>query len=362
MLPSNYQVKVFDDIENEELKSAWLKLQNIAKVHPQMYLEWLKPWVKLRLGKRRLHIVTVTHNDRIIAIAPFCKEKKLGVNILASIPIHYGDKYEILVSPDYDYKSIGYIIFGYVRKERGYRIVQFNQVESESNLYNALESYNSVSKLLINCPVSDFTSLTFEEYMMLLNRKVRNEYRRGKRRNEEVGALRFEIHRSKDFYLQHENDFRALYEKRWKNIDKHMPDDDYYNCRRESFVGILDKDKALIVVLKIEDKLVGYRLGFIENRCYYDWKICVDVEYKNVAYIMTGELIKYLIHEQCDKINHGPGDYSYKKEWCVDGAVIKNHTFFIRKGGVLARLYVMIELKYKDSLKQGLSKLNRLWI
>jgi len=359
MTDSNFKIKVFNDINNEELKTSWMKLQETTQAFPQMYYEWVEPWVRLRFGNRKLRVVTVTLDETIIAIAPFCIEKKLSVNVLSSIPIHYGDKYEVLVSPDYDYKRIVHFILENIKKEKGFSVVKINQVESESNLFNALKSYDTENAVLINCPLSDFSDLTFDEYFMKLKRNVRSDFRRGKRRIEELGELQFEIHTSEAYYLQHERDFRALYEKRWKDIDEVLPDDDYYNCRRESFLGVLRRNDAIMVVLKIDDKIVGYRLGFLNNKCYYDWKICFDLEFSKyeISSVMTGELIKFLIEKGYNKINYGPGDYSYKRKWCLEAMAMQNHVFFIKKQGIKAKLYINSELKYKDQLKQVVSKL-----
>ena len=355
----DYQIKIFKNIHDAELKEAWIRLQHENDVFPQMYYEWIEPWVRLRFGKRTLKTVTVIQDDTIIAIAPFCLEKKLFINILSSIPIHYGDKYEILVSSDYDYKSIVHFIFDNIKKEREFSVVKINQVESGSNLYNALKLYDTQNAVLINCPMSNFSRLTFDEYFMKLKRNTRSDFRRGKRRIEELGELKFEIYKTKEYYIKNEKKFRKLYEKRWKDIDKVLPDDDYYNCRRESFLGVLSRNKAIIVVLKIDDMIVGYRLGFLTNKCYYDWKICFDLEYSKyeISSVMTGELIKYLIEKGYNKINYGPGDYSYKRKWCLDDMAIKNHIFFIKKTGIIAKLYINIELKYKNQLKQLVSKL-----
>ena len=76
MSDSNYTIKIYNDINDTELKTAWVKLQHETEVFPQMFFEWIEPWVRLRFGNRKLYIITVVENGNIIGIAPFCIERK----------------------------------------------------------------------------------------------------------------------------------------------------------------------------------------------------------------------------------------------------------------------------------------------
>lgn len=359
MKEENLKIQVFEDINDTELKTAWQKLQHECQAFPQMYYEWIEPWVRLRFKDRKLRIITVKDGNEIVAIAPYCIEKKFGIKILNSIPIHYGDKYEFIISSNYDSEKIVHFILNDLKTQRGFSIIKTNQVEHESSLYKSLKSYGLIDKVLVSCPISDFTEMSFENFFMKLKRNVRSDFRRGKKRIQEIGNLSFETHKTEEYYRCNEKYFRDLYEKRWKDIDKSLPDDEYYNCRRDSYVEILNKDKGLIVVLKVDDKIVGFRLGFLNGKCYYDWKICFDIEYSKyeVSTIMTGELIKHLIEKGYNKINYGPGDYSYKRKWSIDNTSIENYVFLDNKKGFLAKLYIDYELKYKNKLKAVLSKL-----
>ena len=43
-----YKIKIFDNIHDAELKAAWLKLEQDNDIFPQMYYEWIEPWVRLK--------------------------------------------------------------------------------------------------------------------------------------------------------------------------------------------------------------------------------------------------------------------------------------------------------------------------
>jgi len=360
-MTSNFKIKFFNNIADKELKEAWVKLQHESKIFPQMFYEWIEPWIRLRFGNRKLHIVTVTREDEIIAIAPLCIEKKFGVSILTSLPIHYGDKYEFIISNEFEKKDIYISIFKEIEKSTKYSVIRIGQIELGSELYNNLKSFNYKSKKLINCPTTDFSGLTFDEFIKKLHRNLRSDFRRGKRRIAEIGNLQFETNKTKEYYLSNEKVFRELYEKRWGEIDSELLDDNYYNCRRESYIDILDKGHALIVALKINNEIVGYRLGFLNNKIYHDWKLCFDIDYSKyeISSIMTSELIKYLIDIGYNKINYGPGDYSYKRKWSPDKTAIENYIFLKGLNKSFGSVYLSYELKYKERIKNLLTKIRK---
>lgn len=356
-----YKIKIFDNIHDAELKAAWIKLEQDNDIFPQMYYEWIEPWVSLRFGSRKLHIITVRLKDQIIAIAPFCIERKFGIKVLTSIPIHYGDKYEFIFSSNSNVNELLKVVFTYIKKSKDYHAVKINQITENSSLFYFLKKSDFDEKLLTICPFSDFSNTSFDEYLMELNRKVRSDFRRRQKRLNEIGTLTFETHSSSEYYKENQDTFREIYEKRWGDIDKNLPGDVFYKCREESYVYCLDNNKALIVVLKLDDRIIGYRLGFISDSCYFDWKICFDKEYSKfgIGSIMTGRLIEKLKEDDINCINHGAGNYSYKRDWAPRKITVKNYMFLMKHNNMLSYIHNKYELKYKQILKDIITKIKK---
>lgn len=353
------KIKIFNNIKDSRLKESWIRLQHDADVFPQMYFEWIEPWCRLRAENKDLHIITVLNDKKeIIAIAPFCEEKKFGYNVLNSIPIHYGDKYDFIICTSSERSLITKAIFSYLEKRSHHGLIKITQVNNSSALYKDLLRTGFTRKKLVDCPVSDFSNQDFDTFLMSLNRKVRSDYRRRQKRLKELGKVNFEVHNSSKFYAENEDKFRQLYERRWEDIDSNMPDDNYYRCRRQSFSSCLEKGKALIVVLKLDEVIIGYRLGFINKNYYHDWKICFDTEFSKmgIGSIMTGLLIQYLKTKDIDFLNHGAGNYSYKNDWTPKHQKETIFAFFKKKQNIFASFHFLFETKYKNKIKEKLVK------
>src|SRR5690606_20857961 len=225
------------DIHNRELKEAWIRLGEESDVFPQMYYEWIEPWWRLRVEGKKLHVIVLYDENRAIAIAPFCLEKRLGITLLASIPIHYGDKFEIIIDGAYSQREILQIMFKHISKFQDFNFVKITNVQKESELYYFLKSINYRGKYLIGCPLSDFSNINFDTYLKRIDGKVRSDYRRRQRRLEELGSLSFEVSQDPEFYKHNQSLFREIYERRWQNVDTKLPDELVYRCREEAYTA-----------------------------------------------------------------------------------------------------------------------------
>ena len=78
------------------------------------------------------------------------------------------------LSNEFEKKDIYFCIFKEIGKSNKYSAIVISQIESGSELYNYLMSFNYKSRKLINCPTTDFSGLTFDEFLKKLNRNVRS--------------------------------------------------------------------------------------------------------------------------------------------------------------------------------------------
>ena len=294
-----YEIDFYEDLHAHDLRIAWERLGKTS-TYPQMHFNWLEPWIRLRMGQRKLRVFTAKLDNDIILIAPFCIEKKLGIRTLVSVPIHYGDRYEFihqrgLMNIDIVHK----LVLKEIYSSKSYAAVIINQVLKGSELYHALSAFGVPKTSLVKCPLTTFETTSYSDFFNSLKGKVRRNYKSRLKKLLVLGDIQFEINDDSVYYEQHQGEFRVLYEKRWRNIDSSLPDDNYYECRRQSFTAMLDKKHALNIVLKLDGKVIGYRLGFLHDNIYYDWKICYDVEYSKygLGAVMTAKLVEDLINK-----------------------------------------------------------------
>ncbi|HPQ22062.1 MAG TPA: hypothetical protein PK147_09445, partial [Saprospiraceae bacterium] len=72
MIKTEYDIKVFKDLQDARLKDAWLRLEKETDAFPQSYYEWIEPWWKHNSADKELYIITAINRfNEIAGIAPF---------------------------------------------------------------------------------------------------------------------------------------------------------------------------------------------------------------------------------------------------------------------------------------------------
>jgi len=354
---NNLIIKIVDDIDNPTLKKGWQDLQESENVFPQMYYQWIAPWWQSNNSGKKLYIITAEDAEqRLVGIAPFCIEKQFGIKVLQSIPTHFGDFYSFIVKDNND--SIFQALISHANSFKKWSYIKVNLVRNNNTLYERLNSENYKEQQIAKIIEAEISNITYDDYLMALHRKVRGEYRRRLRKLEELGVVEFSISSNFDDYLTFESDFRRIYELRWQDIDNKLPEDKIYQYRKEALQYLSNKDKAVFVLLKLDNELIAYRFGIIHENKYHDYKISFNPKYYKLGLgsIITGLLIKNLIDKNISVLDHGVGDYSYKNDWSPVGEKINVYNFHSYKNNPLAIFYFKFENKYKDMLKKLLKR------
>lgn len=362
MVKTEYKIQVITDFYDENLRTAWLKLENKTDAFPQVFYEWIEPWWRYNARRRKLYIVTAVNFDgTIIGIAPLCIENRYGFKVLSSIPIHFNDRYDFIVSGDVVQDHVFECLLEYIKSFQEWNFVKISKVRSNTDTYSFTNRMAFKSKCLGNILLSNLESKSYEGFLKQLKRNDRVEYNRRLRRLKELGEIDFLILNKSEDYLKYEKDFRRIYELRWSKLER-LPSEDYYAYRRLAYVNCCEKDKALFCVLKLNDEVIAYRLGFVHKKTYFDYKLSFNPEYGKygLGAIVTGLLVEKLIEVGIDFLDHGAGDYVHKRPWASLNNTQRNFDFFLSDGKVLSQIVLRFELQYKDRLRKYYNKIKAL--
>ena len=355
------KIKIFDKIDDDQLKLAWTNIQKDSKIFPQMYYEWIQPWSISKLENEKLHIISVTKKNNIVGIAPFIIINKSGLKILKTIPIHFGDFYSMII--DQNLKSyIIPIIIDYIKNSTKWDLVHFFNVNNNSDLFKRLElDSNFKLKHIIDIHEANFQSMNFKEYLLTLSRNTRSQYKKRCNRLLKEGEIQFECIDDSKGYMEHFENMKSLYNKRWKDDYLPLLDDKYYDMRNTAINPIFIHQKAVLYRLGVNDKAIAYRLGFYHNRTFYDWKVVHDTSYNyySPANILVGKIIEDLIDKKYYKFNFMTGDYRYKKSWSSEYKS-KNYEIFYAKKSIIGRLYITYRLYWRNKIKKAYHKVRKI--
>ena len=348
-----YKLKVFRNFDDDELRDGWMKLQSEIEVFPQMYFEWVSSWFRHAARKEDPYIICVLDGENnVVGVAPFILEKIYPFRILRSIPIHFGDFYEILATS----KTVSEMLVNEIDSFKHWNVALLFNVNS-SDPVEALCAERKFSRkevVRILAPVFDSG---FNSYLSTLSKNSRQRFNKNVRKLERLGKLSLKSITTWDMYISYFNATRSLFEKRWAKDGRPLLTDDYYEMRNEALHGLFEKGKAALFVLELDDKLIAYRLGFLNNRSFYDWKVCHDTEYNALSpgFLSVGMIIERLIDDGYISFNFMAGDYQYKRSWnnvecnSVNLEIIKSDKCSI------GYLYFFYRYKLRDSIKKLVS-------
>jgi len=348
----NNSILIFRNFNDPILKTAWIKLENEIDAFPQMFYEWIEPWWRYNSRNRKLHIVAVVNEcGKIVGIAPFCIEKRFGLKILRSIPIHFGDFYSMLV----DHGNVGELICqikDYTLTFKTWSIVHYYNINSSS--IEALNLKAFKKRKITDILVTHFERLTLNQFLLSLSKNTRDQYKKKLNRLNKAGLIQLEVITDPTDYIRNFENTREIYNLRWANDLRPLLSDDYYSMRNEALLPMFRSGKAVLYNLRFNGSVIAFRLGFLHKNTFYDWKVSHDpkYDYYSPGFILVGKVIEDLMLRGYVRLNFMTGNYRYKRSWINNNTISSNFEFLSSKKYSLGVLYIFYRLHLREKVRE----------
>jgi CelD/BcsL family acetyltransferase involved in cellulose biosynthesis len=356
------QVEVYNTFSDKKLEKAWDRLYNNENIFPQMSYGWCSSWWKEFNDNRELYIICVTnHDDTIVAIVPLLIEsvRFIGAKQIRSLPVHFGDFYSFIIDSNADKALVTTEILKHLKSYSKWDTYYLFNINSESHTFKLLESQNLKYHKIIDCITANINVSNIDDYIGNLKKNLRQDIRKRVRKVERNHDVELKCFTEREDFQMNFDMIVEFYEKRWENDSRPKRPKKYYDCLNSAVSESFDKREACLYVLFIDQRAVAYRLGFIKNNTFYDWKTSFNHEFNSVS---PGKIImKYIFEDLIDKgykkLNFMAGYYDYKLNWSPDLELTTNY-FFIGSGqyNLKGRLYVFFLTDLKDRFKNIYSK------
>lgn len=350
------QVEIYRDINNPELQSSWNTIHSKYNYFEQSSYDWCSIWWKCICESKQLHIVTIKDNKDIVGIAPFYVEKTIIGHVLRTFPTSFSDFITFIIDKDHGYSEIVNYIIKYLSSFSTWQLVRIEKVNSTDPLFSELKKRKNVaSKHLIDCIAAKFGEITWETYFSQLSKNLKKDIRRRIRRLEENVTISIAWLETAEQFIECFQAISSLYNKRWEDdfkesfFSKENERQFFFKAVRTSF----SNDRMCLIVLKAENKIIAYRLGFVQGDTFFDWNTSYDIDYESYS---PGKLIIYytlkeLFKRNYKKINFMAGGYWYKRRWVLEDNNSFNSAFLISSPTVKGKLLFLYYYKYRDQLK-----------
>lgn len=345
-----YTIETFHDINNHDLKNGWIKLQNEIDAFPQMHYEWIEPWWAANNKSQELYIITVLDsNNSIVGIAPFCIQKKGMVKVLRSIPIHFGDFYSFISNN----KAVNELIIDKISEFKKWNIIHIFNINSENPLIKSFENRKFQTREIVEILSPKFENNNFEEFLQSISKNSRSQYKKKLKRLDKKGKVDFVEVNTWEGYLANFTSLKDIYNLRREADERPFLSDSYYEMRNKALKPMFENGKSVLYLLKLDDELIAFRLGFINNKTYYDWKVSHNPEfnYYSPGFLTVGLIIEHLISNNNKEFNFMTGNYQYKRSWTNNNDENVNLEVFHSKKWSFGYLYQKYRMKYREIIK-----------
>jgi len=361
---NNLKIKVFQTFDDARLKKSWRKILHENGYFIQNSYEWCNIWWKYYNKNKTLYIITVIYDHQIIAIAPFYIEKKIIFSILKFIGSGFTDYHQILISKNYN--IVVEKIFEYLSSFSEWDYIYLEQINDRDLLYNYLDkNLDFQKKFLIECPVGELKYENFDDFLKNLKKSDRHKYRRLMKRLEEKGVLKLKKITDYKNFNKNFDILINMHNKRWVNNSGSTKFMLKLNLLflKDVFKKIFELNKAVLYLLNLNNELISYRLGFIENQQYYDWNTSFNIDFHKYS---PGTIINFLIIKDLIdsekfwniyKFNYMRGGYDYKKRIIPNSDISKNFLFLNYKKNFKGLILNTYYLWLRDLIKKRFKKL-----
>ena len=343
-------IKVFTEWCTE-LSELWRRAQLEAEVFPQSYIEWVEPWSRAHVKHGNL-LVLVYDGPEGVGIAAFRRRRILGLQALESIPFHFGDRYDFIVSGREKFE-IYRALFSFLQSYQSWSYVHLKNVLEKSDLSHFAKELDCEKHKINEQIVAGLQASNMDDYLMSLKGKVRTEFRRRLKKLSAMGDLEFHVSDDPQDYLKWESAMIQVERNRAVAAGRKLNRPEVYAYRKEALIGLSAYNIPLYVVLTLDSEIIAYRIGLLSSGVYNDFKLSVAPNFARLGLgsIINAKLIEYLLEKNVRYLNHGMGNYSYKRDWSASYEVLSSNDLHMWKAAKGGYIYWKWLTEWRESLK-----------
>ena len=298
---------------DRSLEEDWEYLEKNNNLLIFQTLKWNQGWIKQNNSKNSILIFVVYKDDKVIAIFPFCLEKKMAFKIIKWIGYDTSDYLSPIIDKDNltnenDFQKIWQEIIINLKKI-GDILYLDKQTDNNNNLFNPILKH-------LNCQTYSYNQLiklTDWETIKKKKNQSLQQYRRKKKKLSNLG--KFEFIKDVD-----DKDKKNIISKliQWKK----ETDKDYSFSKTfvdKFYFEVADYKNLSISALKLDEQYIAGILGFKLLKTYFFLVPSFKFDLKTYKYspgkILLIELLNSLDKEKIEYFDFCDGNQTYKTEW-----------------------------------------------
>ena len=302
-----------------ECKAIWKQMDKWCCLF--MLFDWLYLWWQSYEAediKLRLYIAENEDGD-VIAILPLMLLKRDGIQTLTQLGDSGSDYFGIVCDPN---NNAGIVeLFNEIKEEETYdRFVlsklRIDALTTEKLLKAGINAFNDIE--IINQGKTYYvdTDRTYVEYYESQSRNFRHKINQISKYSDKYEFVAIDEY-SKEII----NETIRLHKDRWMKSAQLSVFFDRRRCEfYHKICERMSREKKLrLFVLKTNDSIKAYRIGFVDKGIYYDWNTAFDMNCmsESVGILLCDRVVRYCCASGIKEFDFLRGEEDYKKRFAT---------------------------------------------
>jgi len=346
------------------LKTCWnTLLEKSRSDNVFLTFEWLTTWWEVFGEDKELCLLLIKkEGGEAIGIAPLMVRKGFSlfgrrlryVEFIGSGKCDYHD----FIIVDRRNEVITAIFDFFLKEYHAWDLIKLRHIREISPNLNSLSSltgFKKVRKIVDKCPYIPIKKeKDWDTYFQNRGKNLRKDFRKKYKRLSKIGDICF-LGSSGEFN-QGINQFRQIYEKRYKVMGKcstFFKGKEMVFFRRIHYVAQTE-GWVKIFLLKLNNKIIGYRYGLLYKQKFYDWVTSFDPDFFEYSpgKLLIGEAIKFSMENNIKEFDFLRGDEKYKLKWTK--ITRSNYELFFLKNNILGSILSFCHSDLMPKLKSSI--------
>jgi len=345
-----YEVAVSETFtECKSLQSQWIKLvETMDYPSPFVHPSWVLTTLESNSKEWMPYIISVKHNDTLIALLPLYKNKENFVRELRYAgDIYHPDPLGICCNAENRMRSID-LIKKYLFRRNDWDVLCLKwMLHDEADEWEVLGSTHWQKST-----IAPYLSLpdSFDEYLKSFKRKKRYNLNASVQKFDKSGSC----YHVAENYDDAQNLLKHLYIIHEKRSAERGIVSSFAGTNVFTFHDniIKNMDNVWLCSLEIQGEIIAVLYGFIFKGRFFYYQIAHDPAFRAIS---PGTVLLYKVIRECcnselEEFNFLQGDEKYKWQWTKESRTLFSMQIYNRTlGGILS--------KYKDKMRLAAKEL-----
>jgi CelD/BcsL family acetyltransferase involved in cellulose biosynthesis len=369
------ELERIEDIKSfESLRPEWIELLESSS-SDCLFLtwEWLFTWWKHLADGRRLYLLLVRRDRKLVAIAPFAIRPRQPGRLLPFRVLEFigmgtvgSDYLDLIIRQGEEGEALD-AFSKYLSSHK--LVIELSRVKVSSRLVGKLASqlqnngWRTSQHVTDICPYIDLSNHSWETYLAAIGSSHRHNIRRRSKALAQTFKLEFTIAKTEEQLRSCFKNFVELHHKRWdtRNGSAALNSPGLLRFHHEWSGIALQLDWLRLFVLSLDGKAVAAVYAFSYHGVFYFYQAGFDPTFSNysVGLVAIGMTIKSAIAEGAHEYDLLHGDEKYKSLWAHTGRdLVRLNCYPPTTNGVLYRQAMELRNSIKKVIRWPLQLLS----